>query len=250
MRGTDFNVFALIGGVLAGLPALAQDPTWSLQVEALVASQQRNRVQSPNNSTASRFSLDDITGDGPFIAPRIEAVFPWRERQEWRLLVAPLNVEERGTLQNAVRFQGVTFASGAVDARYQFNSYRIGWRWRWIERPDLTVRVGFTAKLRQAEIRLQQGATSARKTNTGFVPLAHASFERRSGEKWYWSGDIDALGGGPGYAIDAGLPVGRNWTPHWSTFVGARFLDGGADSDEVFAFARFASVTLGLRYRR
>ncbi len=107
---------------LAGLPALAQDPTWSLQVEALAASQQPNRVQSPNNSTASRFSLDDITGDGPFTAPRIEAVMPWRERQEWRLLVAPLNVEERGTLQNAVRFQGVTFAPGAVDARYQFNS--------------------------------------------------------------------------------------------------------------------------------
>jgi hypothetical protein len=31
--------------------------------------------------------------------------------------------------------------------------------------------------------------------------------------------------------------------------AGARYLDGGADNDEVYAFADFTSVTLGVTWR-
>ncbi|MCS6948228.1 MAG: hypothetical protein NZM12_11485 [Steroidobacteraceae bacterium] len=228
------------------VPAAART---TLQLEVLAATQQRNRVQAPNDASATRFALDDLTGDGPFYTARVEAGFRLRERQEWRVLVQPLTVDEPGALATAVRFQGATFAAGPVDAKYRFDSYRVGWRWLWIDRPALTVRLGATAKLRDAEIELRQGNLRARKSNTGFVPLAHASFERRFGARGFIAGDIDALGGGPGYAIDAGLYAGRALSDQWSAYAGLRFLDGGADNDEVYTFARFTSAAVGLRYR-
>ena len=61
--------------------------------------------------------------------------------------------------------------------------------------------------------------------------------------------DVDALAGGPGYAVDAGLRLARNLSSGWSVHAGARYLDGGADNDEVYAFADFTSVTLGVTWR-
>jgi len=149
----------------------------------------------------------------------------------------------------ALQFEGGSFAPGVVRGSYRFDSWRVGWRWRWIDRPDLVVRVGATAKIRDAEIELVQGALRASKNNTGFVPLLHASVERPLSRGWSWALDIDALGGGPGYAIDAGAVLRYAFDGPWMLQGGVRFLDGGADSDEVYAFARFTSLTLGIAYR-
>jgi hypothetical protein len=228
------------------MAAPADASTWQLDVGG--SWQQRNRVQSPNAPGGTRFSLDDITGDGPLAGARLEATWPLRERHELRFLAAPLRIDETGPLAGPVNFQGVAFSAGTVRAQYRFDSYRVGWRWRWIDRPELTVHVGATAKLRDADIRLQQGTLRARKSNKGFVPLAHAALERRWGDGWFVAADIDALAGGPGYAVDAGVYLGRRIDARWSVRGGLRFLDGGADNDEVYAFARFTSVYIGLRF--
>ena len=60
---------------------------------------------------------------------------------------------------------------------------------------------------------------------------------------------VDALAGGPGYAVDAGLRVSRELAPGWRATGGVRWLDGGADNDEVYSFATFTSVTLGVAWR-
>lgn len=221
----------------------------ALDVGLYAASQGRNTVQVPNDATGTRFALDSITGSGPYLAPRVELSAPLGERSEWRVLLAPLSLAEAGSTAQAIRFQGASFAPGAVDARYQFNSWRASWRWRWIDREDLTVKVGFTAKIRDASIRLRQGSRSAEKENTGFVPLLHGTFERSLGSGWSLDGDIDALAGGPGYAIDAGLRISREIAPGWSLGASLRFLDGGADNDEVYAFARFTSAGLVIRWQ-
>ena len=213
------------------------------------ASQGRNAVQVPNDANGTRFALDDLTGSGPYVAPRLELAAPLGQRSEWRLLLAPLSLAETGSSAQPIRFQGSTFAAGTVDARYQFNSWRATWRWRWIERADLSVKVGVTAKIRDASIRLRQGGRSAEKQNTGFVPLLHATFERQLGNGWSIDGDIDALAGGPGYAVDAGLRVAREIAPGWSLGASLRFLDGGADNDEVYTFARFTSAGLVIRWQ-
>jgi hypothetical protein len=139
--------------------------------------------------------------------------------------------------------------AGPISARYQFDSWRATWRHRWIDREDLVVKVGATAKIRDASIRLKSGALEASKDNTGFVPLLHVALERPLSAQWRLEADVDALAGGPGYAVDAGVRLARNVSSGWSIHAGARYLDGGADNDEVYAFADFTSVTLGVTWR-
>ena len=234
---------ACVSGIGSAFGAeITLDGQWSWQG--------RNDVQSPNDSSASRFALDDITGEGPVLSPRLQVLWPVGQgRHEVVALLAPLRLDGSGSTVSALRFEGTTFAPGAVRARYQFDSWRLGWRYRWIDRPDLVVRLGATAKLRDASIELIQGSASARKDNTGFVPLLHASIEKPLGGRWSLAADIDGLAGGPGYAVDAGARVRYALSEDWSAHAGVRFLDGGADNDEVYAFARFTSFTLGFARR-
>jgi len=242
--GASLAVFAAMffGNPCASAAEISVEGQWSWQ--------SRNDVQSPNDASATRFALDDITGDGPAAQPRLQLLWPVGEgRHEVSALVALLRIAGVGTTATTLRFEGAVFAPGALRARYQFDSWRIGWRYRWVDRPDLTVRVGVTAKLRDASIELIQGSTSARKDNTGFVPLLHASVEKPLGGRWSFAGDIDGLAGGPGYAVDAGVRLRYAISDQWLVQAGARFLDGGADNDEVYAFARVTSLTFGFARR-
>ncbi|MBU3672076.1 MAG: hypothetical protein FGM43_05950 [Sinobacteraceae bacterium] len=235
--------------VVIGFANEAQAELTQLDLETLGSWQGRNVAQVPNAAPATRFAIDDITGSGPFLQPRLQLAGKFGERSEWRVLLAPLGISEHGRLERPVVFQGSSFAVGAVQARYEFNSWRATWRRRWIDRDDLQVKVGFTAKIRDASIQLRQGSVTARKDNTGFVPLLHAAVERPLGTDWRFEGDIDALAGGPGYAIDAGLRLSRRVSGDWHLYGTVRYLDGGADNEEVYAFARFTSVGVGLSWR-
>jgi len=235
--------------ILFGFAGVARAELIQVDVETLGAWQGRNVAQVPNAAPATRFAIDGITGSGPFLQPRLQLAGRWGERSEWRVLLAPLRVSEGGRIERPVSFQGSSFTIGAVNARYEFNSWRATWRRRWIDRDDLQVKLGFTAKIRDASIQLRQGGVSARKDNTGFVPLLHAAVERPLGADWRFEGDIDALAGGPGYAIDAGLRVSRRVRGEWHLYGTVRYLDGGADNEEVYAFARFTSVGVGLSWR-
>lgn len=230
------------------LSAAEEGSGLTLDLEALVAWQGRNDVEVPNDGSASRFALDELTGSGPFVAPRVQLSGSISPRHEWRVLLAPLSVSESGQSVQPIIFQGERFAAGNIEARYRFDSWRATWRYRWIDREDLRVKVGFTAKIRDASIQLRQGLRTASKDNTGFVPLLHATLERPLGGRWVLEADIDALGGGPGYAIDAGVRMVRQFENDWSVQAGMRFLDGGADNDKVYAFARFTSVGVGVRW--
>lgn len=247
-RGKAWRACAAVVALACAWPAARADGL-QVEFEGIAAWQQRNVVESPNDGTATRFSLEDLTGSGPAWTGRLQASGRIGERQEWRVLVAPLSVSGTAATSAPIRFEGATFAPGAVTADYRFDSWRATWRWRWIDRDGLVVKVGATAKVRDASIRLRQGAVTARKANTGFVPLLHGAFERRLGPGWAVEGDIDALAGGPGYAVDAGLRVSRELSPEWRVTGGVRWLDGGADNDEVYSFATFTSVTFGVAWR-
>jgi hypothetical protein len=241
---------SLIAGLYGGFVMAEPSPQgWVIDTDVYASWQGRNDVQVPNDSTGSRFALDRLTGDGPYVAPRVQLSWPSSGRREWRVLLAPLSLSNEGVSADPIRFQGTNFPSGPVDARYQFNSWRGTVRWRWIDRDDLVVKVGFTAKIRDASIRLRQGARSAEKNSTGFVPLLHGAFERPLGAGWRVEGDIDALAGGPGYAVDTGLKLMKSIDDEWSVGASVRFLDGGADNDEVYAFARFTSAGISIRWQ-
>jgi hypothetical protein len=107
---------------------------------------------------------------------------------------------------------------------------------------------GFTGKIRDAEVRLTQGALRESKSNVGFVPLLHFQANRALSENWLFRFDFDGLAAPQGRAFDLAFFIERSleWN-NLSAFGGYRTLEGGADNDEVFNFAWIHYAVLGLR---
>jgi len=225
--------------LLLGAHALhAQSSRLGLEVEGGSVWQTRNSVEIPNDGSATRFSLVDVIGRGPWFAGRLYLTWNVSERHGIRLLYAPLSVTGTGTLSGPVDFAGATYGSGApVEATYQFNSYRASYRWRAREGDRLTLWLGLTAKIRDADIALRQGSTASHKDDIGFVPLLHFAGDWRVGSVGALSLDVDGLAGGPGRAIDAALKMGFPVGERASLSVGYRTVEGGADVEDVYTFA-------------
>lgn len=214
--------------------------TFQVKVEAGPVWQSRNEVQIPNDQQGTRFSLKELTGTGPWAAARVYLTWNINSRHSLEALLAPLSVTESGTLSEPVAFAGETFeAEVPLEGTYRFNSWRLGYRYRLTNRPDLGLWIGFTAKLRDAEIRLRQGTTSAKDTDLGFVPLLHLAADWGFAPDWHLLFDFDGLAGGPGRAFDTALNLGYDLSDRWMISGGYRTLEGGADVDAVYNFAWF-----------
>ena len=236
-----------------GVPttALAQQPRFELQLEAGPAWQSYNDVEIPNDGTATRFSLTELAGAGPWPAARAYLSWRFAERHSLRLLVAPFSLTETATPTGPIRFAGADFvALEPLEATYTFNSYRLTYRWRFHEGQRTTAWLGFTAKIRDAAIALSQGEIRSRKDDLGFVPLLHFAGDWSPGDRWSLSLDADALAGGPGRAIDAYLGLGYRLDRSWSLRAGYRAVEGGADVDSVYNFAwiHYASASVILSW--
>jgi hypothetical protein len=244
---------ALAGALmLALLPATghAQRTGFIIELEGGPAWQSYNDVEIPNDGTATRFSLSDLAGTGPWPAGRLYITAPLGGRHALRLLVAPFSLTETGTPSSALEFAGKSYAAGTpLEATYTFNSYRLTYRYLLHAGERSKAWVGFTAKVRDAEIALAQGATASRKEDLGFVPLLHMAGEWRLGPVWHLLADVDGLAGGPGRAVDATLKLGRDLDARWALRLGYRMVEGGADVDQVYTFAWLHYATLSLVVR-
>ena len=230
---------ALLVAALA-LPraAAAQTPRFVLELEGGAAWQGSNDVEIPNDGTATRFSLADVTGSGPWPAGRAYLTWNLGERHGLRVLAAPFSLTETGVADAPIDFAGARFDAGApLEASYTFDSYRLTYRYRLRATARTTAWVGFTAKVRDATVELRQGATASRKDDVGFVPLLHVAGEWRAAPRWRLSLDADALAGGPGRAVDAALKVGYDLRDDVTLQLGYRTLEGGADVEETYNFA-------------
>lgn len=230
--------------------AVAQTPRLVLELEGGAAWQSYNDVEIPNDGSATRFSLSDLTGSGPYPAGRAYLTWNLGERHGLRALAAPFSLTERGVPDAPIDFEGERFAAGVpLDATYTFNSYRLTYRYRVHATERTTAWVGFTAKVRDATIELDQGATASRKDNVGFVPLLHLAGEWRAAPRWRLSLDADALAGGPGRAIDAALEVGYDLREDLTLQAGYRTLEGGADVEETYNFAWLHYAVASIAWR-
>lgn len=222
---------------LAGAAA-AQISPLEVELEGGPAWQSYNDVEIPNDGTATRFSLSDLAGAGPWAAGRLYVTWNLSERHGVRLMLAPFSLTETGVASGPLSFAGASYAASApLEATYKFNSYRLSYRWRFHSGERTTAWFGLTAKVRDASIRLVQGSTASRKDDVGFVPLLHLAADWRPTAHWRVSFDADALAGGPGRAVDASLKLGYDFHDRWSIRAGYRTLEGGADVDPVYSFA-------------
>ncbi len=235
---TALLLFALIG-MAAPSPA-AETSRFSLELEAGPVWQSSNDVQIPNDELGTRFSLKDLVGTGPWPAGRLYFTWNINQKHGLRLLLAPLSTTETGIFDDDVLFAGEAYEAGVpTEATYQFNSWRLSYRYKIKNGDRLQLWIGATAKIRDAKIELRQGETTSRDTDLGFVPLLHFAADWRFAEKWHAIADLDGLAGGPGRAIDLALKIGYDINDRWSVTAGYRTVEGGADVDEVYNFAWF-----------
>jgi hypothetical protein len=240
--------------LVAATPARGQEvrptPRLELELEAGPVWQSRNVAQIPNDESGTRFSLVSVVGKGPWAAARGYVTWNMNDRHALRLLVAPLSIRESGTLPGPVRFAGASYAPGApVEAEYTFNSYRLTYRYRVRDGKRTSAWVGFTAKIRDATIALQQDGTASRKDDLGFVPLLHLAGEWRIAPRWSATADADALAGGPGRAEDVALKLGYRATARLSLHAGYRTVEGGADVPSTYSFAWLHYAVAAVRWR-
>ncbi len=215
-----------------------------LRLEADLSWQSRNDQRVPGNG-GTEFSLSDIK-QGPFPGYRIYLGHRFQERHEIRLLYAPLQIELDTELGKPIAFAGTNFAAGtATTALYKFNSYRATYAYHFEPKGNWSYAVGFTAKIRDAEVRLTQGALSQSKTNIGFVPLLNLQAEYDFGDGWLARLDFDGLAAPQGRAFDIGLFMNRKIDDMYSAFAGYRTIEGGADNDEVYNFAWIHKIVIG-----
>ena len=246
----------LAGTVLVAAATLHADGAWAdsvpapmLTVELGAAWQARNDARIDNEPPNTRFAIDEITGSGPYPAGRVAFEWSLAERHRLRLLAAPLRVDDTGISDRTIVFRDTVFDPGRVRAEYRFDSWRLGYRYVFHDSERWTWSGGATLNIRDAEIRLSQDGTSRSRSDTGVVPLLALVGEWRFAPRWRALLDFEGLGAPQGRAIDATLQAGYDLTPSLQVSGGYRVLDGGADNDDLYTFARFDFAVVALHWR-
>ncbi len=246
MKSTQsFYLFILIAQIALSSLAIAKT---DVSIEGGLTWQGRNDQRIPGNG-GTTFALDEID-KGPFATYRIYASHKWNDRHEARVLYAPLDLNLTGQFKNTVDYMGATFlANTDTQIRYKFNSYRLTYAYHFEKTSEWEFALGFTAKVRDAEVSLTQGNLNRTKKNVGFVPLLNFQAVRNLSSTWSFRFDFDGLAAPQGRAFDVAFFVERA-LPFWGSHVfgGYRMVEGGADNKEVYNFAWFHTAVLGIRF--
>lgn len=236
----------------ASAPAEEPDASgFGFEIEGGPVWQTLNDVEIPNDGTGTRFSLSDLLGNGPYGSYRLYLSYAMNEKHQLRVLLAPFAIEASGVPDRAIRFEGRDFENGIpVSATYRFNSYRMTYRYRFHRSSRWAWHIGFTGKIRDAEVAITQGNSSAANSNIGFVPLVHLAGESRISERLSLLLDADFLAAPQGRAEDVSLKLRYRIRDRWLAAIGYRTLEGGADVDKVYTFAwlHYAVASLGYNF--
>jgi len=205
------------------------------RLEAGVLETKSNRFNIPNPG-GSRVLVKDSKAK---VYARAQGTFQVSDSGFVRVLVAPLETKYKYNTATTLLYNGVSFPAGSnVDVVYQFNSYRLGYLYRFLSTDTFQMRGGLIGKIRQAKISLSGAGTTSTYKNVGFVPLFNLGFA------WnFWSPlelrfDIDGAAAKQGRAFDGSLELFYGFNEEGSGLsLGARVLEGGADNTKVNTFA-------------
>lgn len=239
--------------ILAGLQAPSLQghsrPRWFLDIETGRSSLGYCDVQIPGTAAGTRFSLTDDLKSSGSVFFRVRAGLNFGQRNTLWVLVAPLSLDGSGSLPYRLEYNGASFPAGLpLASSYRFNSYRLSYQYRVRESQKLKIGLGFTAKIRDAGIRIEGGGLKSEKTNVGFVPIINFLVDWRLSPAWSLRLEGDALAAPQGRAEDIFLGLVRRMGAHWSLRAGYRILEGGADNDTVYNFALVSYLSLGGTY--
>lgn len=202
-------------------------------------------VAIPGDS-GTRFSLTDDLDARNTVAFRVRYGHTFAEKHWVGVLVAPLTVESKGTLDRDIDFNGALFPEGtSVDSTFRFDSYRLSYRYLFYKSDRWSFSFGAALKVRDAAIRLEGGGLESEKTNTGVVPLLSFKLAWTPFDKWHLLMDGEALAAPQGRAEDIIVAAHYDVNRRLTLQAGYRILEGGSDGDEVYTFALFHSAVVG-----
>jgi hypothetical protein len=218
-------------------------------VEAGVASASRNDVRIPGAGGTDLSLVDDLSAP-PTPAFRMRVGYRFADRHLVTALYAPLRLNATGVLKRNATFAGQTYPAGSsLLGVYRFDSYRLTYRYSFVRNKTIELAGGLTGKIRDAEVSVY-GPQTARKTNTGFVPLLNFHFEWRPGGGSFGVVlDADALAAPQGRAED--ILLAATWAASDAIVlrIGYRTVEGGADNDEVYNFTWLHYLVGGVNIR-
>jgi hypothetical protein len=218
----------------------------SLDISGGLVAQSYNRVRIPNEEGTTFDLYKDFQIKGPALYYSLKLGYSFREKNHLVLLYAPLSVNYEGPAPFDIRYQNTTFFQNQnIEAFYKFNSYRLTYRRDVYRSEKWLVGVGFTAKIRDAEIRLTAGEISDTKVDLGFVPLLNMYAEYNF-NNWALFFEGDGLAGGPGRAFDLYLGGKIPISKHLKIKAAYRIVEGGADVGPVYNFNMLHFANLGL----
>jgi len=235
-RHLPFAAFIALIATLTGGSLLAED-RWSLEVEGGAIWFGRNDVRIPGDA-GTRFDMRDITGKGPAPYGRLALEYDLPGRHSLRATVAPLRATGTGTFDDPVFFAGETFAAGVrTRGVYEFNNYRLTYKYDLFERERWGFSIGATAFVRDARVELRQDDFRARDTDVGLVPLVHLSGWVDLGAGFQLDLQLEGLAASQGRAFDGAAILNYQVTDRWDLGVGYRAIEGGVDNRDVYSFA-------------
>jgi len=207
-----------------------------------------NDVRIPGD-IGTLFSLKDDLSAKSKIYYRLRASYTIKSHHTLSVLYAPLEVKSDGRVPYDISFAGKLFpANTDIKATYKFNSYRLTYRYDFVQKPKLDFGLGFTAKIRDARIALESNGLLGEKSNVGFVPIINFRLLWRLNDNLGLLVDGDALAAKQGRAEDVLIAATYRVNEHLGLRAGYRILEGGADNDEVYGFALFHYASLGVSY--
>jgi hypothetical protein len=231
--------------LLGGFNSQTVYADWSIDIESGAAFNGYNDVRIPGNTGTNISLSEELTAEGSAFV-RFRLSMDLGERHRLSFLVAPLTFKASGTVDRDIDFNGVRFlASTPLSSKYRFDSYRVTYHYTMLTKEKLLAGLGFTAKIRDASIQIDDGVNSSEKTNTGFVPLINFAIDWRLGSKLGLIFEGDALAAPQGRAEDVLLALYADPIDELRLRLGYRVLEGGADNDEVHTFALVHYLSIG-----
>lgn len=247
----DNNKLSLLLSLLFLTMPLVSEAQFRLSLESGATFSQYNDVRVPNTemSTGTLFSLQDDFNPQTSGFIRVEMSYLIANRHMVELTAVPLKLDYSNAQIGEIDFAETIFSGDGIDGSYQFNTYRASYRYRLVDNPRFVFDLGASLLIRDARIALMQNDLEAEDTDLGFVPLLSFNLEYEAGSKLDLMLKGDALVGPQGRAEDIfGGILYQLWDEKWQAKAGYRFIEGGADVEQVYNFAFIHFASLGLVY--
>ena len=205
----------------------------------------KNKIQIPA-TTGTIFDTTEVSPTEDYFY-RVNLYWPLQGKHSLKVLYAPLEINQSGKFSNDITYEGEVFSkSNTTNVLYKFNSYRLTYRYQWMDGSILKTYVGFTGKIRDAETKLSQTGLSKSYSNVGFVPLIYLRADWSPLNWLTFILEMDALGASQGRAIEGAFKTRLTMSNSLGASLGHRVLEGGADNDKLYTWSLISFTFVSL----